>query len=244
MPNSLTYTIVGWTLSFVIYFLIIVSIVYMLQSHNKKVVKYTASKKTPLVVTLVERQEKKMPKKQKIVEKKTTPSVEPKPTPKKKAVEVKKSESRPDFKKLFGKIELEKLPKDTPKVEKKIEKAPKSVKSYKAKEITKALQLEKQGGIVVSQRDGVFDEFRGKISDILDSRWQKTIDTVSGSKAEVIVSIDKLGNFSYKIEDLSYNSSFNAKLRSFLEEMQDVKFPPFEDGEIFNMKVIFKDILE
>jgi len=43
---------------------------------------------------------------------------------------------------------------------------------------------------------------------------------------------------------LSYNDAFNAKLRDFLEEMRDIEFPPFKNGEIFNMKVVFKDILE
>ncbi len=53
-----------------------------------------------------------------------------------------------------------------------------------------------------------------------------------------------MGNFSYKIETLSYNDAFNAKLRDFLEEMYDIEFPPFENGEIFNMKVVLKIILE
>jgi len=43
---------------------------------------------------------------------------------------------------------------------------------------------------------------------------------------------------------LSYNDEFNAKLRDFLEEMRDIEFPAFEGGELFNMKVLFKDILE
>ena len=78
----------------------------------------------------------------------------------------------------------------------------------------------------------------------MDEHWQETIDTVSGNKAQVLINIDKLGNFSYKIEKLSYNDDFNAKLRDFLEEMKDVAFPPFTKGEVFSMKTVFKDILE
>ena len=62
--------------------------------------------------------------------------------------------------------------------------------------------------MIITQKDGIYDEFRGKVSDILDNNWQNTINTVSGNEAEVIVGIDKLGNFSYKIETLSYNDDF------------------------------------
>ncbi len=253
MPSSSTSTIVGWTLSFIIYILILISGIYILQSHNNKLVKYTASKKNLLTVTLVERKEKKVQKKKKvkIVKKKKTIS-KPKAVPKKKTVRAKKSETKPkpDFKKLFGKIDLDKLPKEKPKREKKIRKKivqkeiEEVVKEEKAKKITKALEFEKQESLIITQKDGVYDEFRGKIADILDSHWQETIDTVSGNIAEVIISIDKLGNFSYKIETLSYNDAFNAKLRNFLENMRDVEFPPFKNGEVFNMKVAFKDLME
>ena len=251
MPNSSTSTIVGWTLSFVIYFIVVAIGAYMLQSHNTKTIKYTASKKNLLNVTLVERKEKKTikKKKQKVVKKKTTIN-KPKPIPKKKTVRVKKSEAKPDFKKLFGKIDLDKLPKESPKREKKVrkkvvqKKVEEVVKDEKAKKITKSLEFEQQENLIITQKDGVYDEFRGKIADILDSHWQETIDTVSGNIAEVMIGVDKLGNFSYKIETLSYNDAFNAKLRDFLEEMRDEEFPPFSGGEIFNMKVVFKDILE
>ena len=223
----------------------------MLQSHNSKVVKYTASKKNLLTVTLVERKEKKVLKKKKVkvVKKKKTIS-KPKTAPQKKILRVKKSEIKPDFKKLFGNIDLDKLPKEQPKREKKVrkkvvqKKVEEVVKEEKAKKITKSLEFERQESLIITQKDGVYDEFRGKIADILDSHWQETIDTVSGNVAKVIISVDKLGNFSYKIETLSYNNAFNAKLRDFLKEMKNVEFPAFKDGEVFNMEVKFKDILE
>jgi len=251
VSSSSASTIVGWTLSFIIYLLFVALGVYMLQSHNTKTIKYTASKKSILNVTLVERQENKpiKKKKKKIVKKKTTVN-KPKPTPKKKTVRAKKSISKPDFKKLFGNINLNKLPKESSRREKKVrkkvvqKKVEEVVKDDKAKKITKALEFEKQESLIITQKDGVYDEFRGKIADILDSNWQETIDTVSGNVAEVVIGVDKLGSFSYKIETLSYNDAFNAKLRDFLEEMRDVEFPAFENGEVFNMKVVFKDIME
>ncbi len=251
MPNSSTSTIVGWTLSFIIYFFIVALGIYMLQSHNTKIIKYTASKKNLLNVTLVERKEKMVvqKKKKKVVKKKKSVN-KPKPVVKKKIVRAKKVDKKPDFKKLFGKIDLNKLPKESQRIKKKVRKkivhkeVEEVVKDEKAKKITKLLDFEKQDSLLITSKDGVYDEFRGKIADILDASWQKTIDTVSGNVAKVTIGIDKFGNFSYKIETLSYNDAFNAKLRDFLEEMRDTKFPPFKDGEVFNMKVVFKDILE
>ena len=251
MPSTSTSTIVGWTLSFVIYFAVVAVGIYMLQSHNVKTIKYTASKKSLLNVTLVERIEKKITKKKKrkIVKKKTTVN-RAKTTPPKRMLRAKKTMTKPDFKKLFGNIDLKKLPKKSPTREKKIRKKivqkeiEEVIRDDKAKKITKLLEFEQQENLIITQKDGIYNEFSGKISDILDSNWQETIDTVSGNIAVVIVSVDKFGNFSYKIETLSYNDAFNAKLRDFLEEMRDKEFPPFENGEIFNIKVVFKDILE
>ncbi len=255
MPSSSTSTIVGWTISFLIYILIVLSGTYMLESHNTKNIKYTASKKNLLNVTLVERTEKKIrkKKKQKIVKKKRTVSkikIKKKIKSIRGTIKDKNITKKTNFKKLFGNIDLKKLPQESPRREKKIRKKvvqkeiEEVIKDDKAKKITKSLEFEQQENLIITQKDGIYDEFRGKISDILDSNWQETIDTVSGNIAEVIVSVDKFGNFSYKIETLSYNDAFNAKLRDFLEEMRDKEFPPFNNGEIFNMKVAFKDILE
>ncbi|WP_024953859.1 TonB C-terminal domain-containing protein [Sulfurospirillum arcachonense] len=253
MPSTSNSSIVGWTLSFILYFIFLSIGIYVLQSHNIKNQKYTASKKNLLNVTLVDRKNKKTikKKKQKVVKKKNTVD-KPKPVEKKKTIRSTKKASIPktDLSKLFGKIDVDKIPEETQKRKKEIRKkiVKKEIEEVekvdKAKNITKHLEFDQQENLVITQKDGIYDEFRGKISDILDSNWQQTINTVSGNKADVIISIDKLGNFSYKIETLSYNDAFNAKLRNFLEEMRDVRFPPFTKGEIFNMKVVFKDILE
>lgn len=259
MGNSSTSTLIGWTLSFILYIVILSFGIYTLQVHHQKVIKYTASKKNLLNVTLVERKNKKVvkKKKQKVVKKKTTISKpkkkvtpsKPKQSPKK-TVRVKKAASKPDLKSLFKNLKVEKIPEQKQtrqkRVRKKIvqKKIEEVVKDNKAKKITKQLEFEQQENLIITQKDGQYDELRGKISDILDQHWQETIDTVSGNEAKVIVGIDKLGKFSYKIETLSYNDVFNAKLRDFLEEMRDVEFPPFEGDGVFQMKAIFKDILE
>jgi len=166
VPSSSTSTIVGWTLSFVIYIVIVVIGAYMLQSHNTKTIKYTANKKNLLNVTLVERKEKKVvktKKKKKIVKKKTTVN-RPKPVEKKKTVRAKerqKKQVKPNFKKLFENIKVDDLPKESPKREKKIrkkvvqKKVEEVVKDEKAKKITKALEFEQQESLIIAQNDGL-----------------------------------------------------------------------------------------
>ncbi len=92
-----------------------------------------------------------------------------------------------------------------------------------------------------SQKSGEYNEYIGKISDMLDSKWQETPGTLPGNSATVTVSIDKFGNFSYKIDELSYNNEFNAKLESFLESLKDETFPPYKLGDRITIKVNFKD---
>ena len=80
--SSSTSTILGWSLSFLIYFLVILIVTFTLQSDKNRDIKYTAQKKNLLNITLVERTKKgiQRPKKKKVVKKKTTVQ---KPKPKK-----------------------------------------------------------------------------------------------------------------------------------------------------------------
>jgi len=240
VPSSLTSSMAGWTLSFIIYFLIVAVGSYMLQSHNTKAIKYTASKKTPLVVTLVKREEKK----EKTVKKSTTIK-KSEPSPREKIVKVEKSEPKPDFKKLFGKIDLDKLPEERQEKSRKqpTPKKPKeTIEEQKAKRAVDELELKQQENFVVTQNDGVHDEFIGEIQDILYSKWEQTIGKSPGTKAVVVIGVDRAGNFSYKIERLSYNNAFNARLRNFLENMKFEKFPPAKTKEIFYFKTTIGDI--
>lgn len=254
MSNSATSSIVGWALSVILYLTLVMTMAYFLAQHNAKLLKYTANKKNLLTVTLIEPQTRqKVPQKiKKVVKKIETVNKEtPKEVKKtKRAEKVSKEVKKPDFKNLFSKIDLTKVSEETQQrktiVRKKVEK--KSInevlKVQKAKEITKSLELQKQETIISPASEGVYDAFKGRVSDILHSRWQETVDTVSGTVARVTIMIDNLGRFSYEIESLSYNDAFNAKLRNFLEEMRDEDFPPYTDGGVFVMKTEFKDELE
>lgn len=249
MPDSKTFTLVGWTLSFFLYGVVLFVIITFIKDNSIKLEKYTASKKNMLNVTLVERK-KESPKEKKIVKKKESVVKKERQKLEKKEVKSVQKEPTKSIKSLFDDVNVAKLPKVEQKKEKQIRKKivvdtlEEVVENKKASKILETLQLHEQENLIITQKDGIYDEFRGKISDILDQHWQETIDTVSGNNAKVLIGIDKLGNFSYTIETLSYNDAFNAKLRDFLEEMKDREFPPFKEGEIFNMRVEFKDILE
>ena len=123
MPSTSTSSLIGWALSFLIYILILIGAVFALQSHITKNVKYTASKKNLLNVTLVERKVKKQNrvKKKKVVKEKTTVA---KKTPKKntKILRATKDKEKPNFKNLFKKINLDKIPEVSKKREQKVRK--------------------------------------------------------------------------------------------------------------------------
>ena len=239
---------VGWILSFGVYFTILIIATFMLESHNEKVLRFTANKKTYLSVKLVESRVGNK-KKQVIVEKIDTVDGEEYKSSEKN-IRAKKSKKTQNFKKLFENIKIDDTQENSVNEKKFIRKKTlkKTVKEItkenRAKKITERLNLSVQKSMTVTQSNGKYDKFKGKISDILYSYWQETIDTVSENSAKVYIQIDNFGNFSYKIETLSYNNTFNAKLRDFLEHMRTVEFPLFTKGRVFEMGVVFKDIME
>ncbi|MBE0491730.1 MAG: TonB C-terminal domain-containing protein [Sulfurospirillum sp.] len=250
MPIRLTYDLVAWSISFLLYFSLLFFFTLLLQEHSVQIQKYTASKKNMLNVTLVERK-LETPKIKKEVLKITQT---PKNTPIKTETKIQKSTIAKNtpvpLKNLFADINITKPLNSTKKQVQQVRKKESSKpiqevqRQKEASKIIDALKLQKQSSLIVTQKDGIYDPFKGKISDILDTYWQETIDTVSGNEARVLVSIDQKGNFSYSIETLSYNDDFNAKLREFLEMMREVVFPAYSDGDKYTMQVVFKDILE
>ena len=200
-----------------------------------------------LDITLVQNRPKRRQSPPKKVQEKTKPKkhAAPKPIPINVAS---KHEKKVALRGLFDKINIKKMEKPHKKKIVSTRKMPTnkkavdtSVKKNDAKKLVDALTFQKQSNIT-SVKNGVVDKFRGEVTQILDKNWQNTIDTVSGNKATVMITIDNFGKFSYKIEKLSYNNEFNSKLLDFLEQMRDKKFPPYSEGGIFTLPVIFKDI--
>ena len=154
---------------------------------------------------------------------------------------------------LFEDISTSKLPPDakeqkkdqTPMTRIKPNKEETKEKSENAaSKIANSLKFAEQKHLIDTKRDGIFDPFIGKVQEILEENWQKTVDTESGNVAKVIIKVSNRGSFSYKVVSLSYNNEFNTKLKEFLKVMESVEFPKYEKGPLFEMQVEFKDIKE
>jgi periplasmic protein TonB len=247
-------------MSIVLYIVLLIFFIYMIGYHKEANVNYTSKKDNPLSVTLVERKKNdsdklKEERKKEEVEK---PIAEPKPT--EKPSEEKKTASSPkeaaksvSLQGLFEKIDTSKLPQDA-KEQKKDQTQKTRIKPNKeetkdksenvASKIANSLNFSEQKHLVDTKRDGKYDPFIGRVQEILEENWQKTVDTESGNVAKVIIKVSDKGAFSYKIVSLSYNNEFNSKLKEFLTLMEKVDFPPYDKGTLFEMQVEFKDIME
>ncbi len=245
MPNKSAYSFLGFFISIILYICVLLFVAFYLQERVQKIVSYTAQKNVILDITLVD----KKPQTRRRVHKKAIKKI--KKIAKKPALKTIKSDSskKVSLQGLFKKIDTKKI--IEPKQKRVLQSRKKIVAPVKlkqerikkdyAKKLVESLNFENKKNII-SSKNGIYNEFRGKITKILNENWQNTIDTVSGNSATVNIFIDNTGTFSYKIEKLSYNDDFNSKLRDFLEEMRDIEFPPFNKGRVFQMQVEFKDI--
>lgn len=86
---------------------------------------------------------------------------------------------------------------------------------------------------------GEYDEFYAKVQEILAQNWNP-IRTSQEHKAEVQISINAQGKFSYSIVRLSGNLDFDKALQEFLDIMRVQEFPRFEGGAQTNIMVTFK----
>lgn len=247
-------------LSFTLYTCILSGVLYYTYKHQEIIKKYTSKKDNFLEIALIERKEKAQPaapqktqepkKVEKKIEKKVQEKVEPKIT----KVEDTPSRSQKEnvaLKELFGKIETKKKLKQKPiptsskspsRASRLKTKKTKSVQTKKASSIAKSLNF-KSSTHASASSVGEYDKFLGEVQEVLDGYWNQTIDTISGASAKVEIDIDNGGNFSYTIVSLSYNDSFNIKLRQFLELMKDVQFPKNKDNKKLGT-IVFKDLQE
>lgn len=243
------YTL-GFLISILIYFSIVFGIFMYVNSNELHVKKYTSKKDDFLEVSIVQKnhkttqiKEQKKPineiKKQELIQKEQKQVEEVKVN---ENTEIKEKKSQPNVQNLFEKITL-KPTKTIKKENKKIEKKNLPQKTNKASKIAQNLNFENSVSLNSSNSSGEFDEFKGKIQEILQSHWASTIDTIDGSSANVKIIIDKNGNFSYDIVNLSYNNTFNEKLLAFLQQMQKVQFPK-NDKNVPFLNITFSDKME
>lgn len=246
-------------MSIILYLCLIAGLAYLLSS-QKNVIKNYTSTKDPMNIALVERkkndsekpkEERKKEEVQKPVEKPLEKPVEEKKVVASSPKETVKSQS---IRGLFEDINTSKLPPDA-KEQKKDQKQPTRTKPNKVEEtkeksenvaskIANSLNFAEQKHLIDTKKGGEYDPFIGKVQEILEENWQKTVDTENGNVAKVVVKISDRGTFSYKIVSMSYNNEFNTKLKEFLTAMESMEFPKYEKGPLFEMQVEFKDIRE
>ena len=241
-----------------LYIALLIFFAYILGNQKETALNYTSKKDNPLSVNLVERKKndsEKLKEERKKVEVEK-PVVEPKPA--EKPSEEKKVASSPkeavksvSLRGLFEDINTSKLPPDA-KEQKKDQTQPTRTKPNKeetkeksenvASKIANSLNFAEQKHLLDTQRSGKYDPFIGKVQEILEENWQKTVDTENGNVAKVIIKVSNKGTFSYKIVSLSYTNEFNEKLKEFLKSMEQVEFPKYDQGAMFEMPVEFKDM--
>ncbi len=219
----------------------IVFAVFFYLNHNDTIVKrYTSKKDNFLQVSIVQKPRIQTPPK---VEQK----IEKTPIKNEKPKEEMKTTKKQNIgiKSLFGKttkdINITKLPSKNKTVAAKISrlKPAEKVKSTKASKLANSLNFKTSQPTKKFASSGEYDEFRGKVQEILTNHWNTMEDLGIIANAHVKVQIDKNGNFSYNIVNLSYNNVFNQKLVEFLEQMKKVEFPKNTYGISFNEPIKF-----
>lgn len=157
-----------------------------------------------------------------------------------------KQAQTPDLQNLFSKIDTTKLP---PKEEPK--QTPPTAPPSRLKGITQDTQVSN----ITSILDGInttvqadykasstaqYDEYKGKIVDILDKYWQSYMNMQTpGPEADVDIVISSLGDLSYNVKRTSKNDEFNQILFKYLEDMKKIKFPINTDGKSFRFNTKF-----
>ncbi len=98
-----------------------------------------------------------------------------------------------------------------------------------------------EGSATQSQRTGIYDEFLGKITRIIEQRWRLYHPYEGNLRVVVKIFIDSNGKFGYTSVEKSYNAAFDEKVLNFLQN-QKGKFianPP--RGELVNITMNLGD---
>jgi len=256
MEKKGSYFFIAGFFSISIYLALIFFVFSLLGEFETKAKQYTSQKNNFIVVSISEKNsivKKKSVKKRSLKKSTKKKSIKKKKVTKKPKVRksIKRTVKKESLKSLFSGINTNKYKKIEDKnVTKRVKEnqnsrfiQKKSAAENEQKSATKIVKSLSFQNISSSnnKKTGEYNKYIGKISDILDEKWQNTPGTIAGNQATVTVKIDKFGNFSYKIDSLSYNNEFNAKLQNFLESIKDEKFPPYKDGDFIELKVNFKD---
>ena len=113
---------------------------------------------------------------------------------------------------------------DSSELEKELKELKKSVKKDSEKKLTKKEK-----------------KYAKNIASIIQLKWDNTIETKGGLSSKVVIKIDKNGHLFYRILTKSFNNLFDTKLKQFLDNLQNQKFPILKKGKSFEFVYTFKD---
>ncbi|CAM3636722.1 MULTISPECIES: energy transducer TonB [Helicobacter] len=226
------------------YALIIVFLIWQFSVVQKSPKAYAAYKETTFSIDLIE--ETKPKPTIKVAQKKVEKKVENIPIKKESAsrsanVGVGINEL---FKQVDSKMPVKKESLKPQSQNDKVAKKKKANETSQSEELSNELEkimsnLDTQKTLSFVTPKGEYDAFYAKVQEILAQNWNP-IRTLQEHKAEVQITINSLGQFSYSIIQLSGNLDFDKALQEFLDIMRTQEFPRFEGGAQTKIMVTFK----
>ncbi|WP_297814237.1 energy transducer TonB [uncultured Helicobacter sp.] len=226
------------------YILMITLLIWQFNVTQKPPKAYTTYKETTFSIDLIEEiQPKNITK---IAQKKVEKKVENMPIKKESASKTANIGTGINelFKQIDSKMPIKKEALKPQSENDKIAKKKKAQESHQSEHLNSELEkimanLDTQKTLNFVTPKGEYNEFYAKVQEILTQNWNP-IRTSQEHKAEVQISINAFGKFSYSIIQLSGNLDFDKALQEFLDIMRTQEFPRFEGGEQTNIMVTFK----
>ncbi len=231
------------TFAICVYLLLIVLLFFGFKNAQETPRSYTTYKETTFSIDLVV-EEVKEQKKLKVAQKKAEKKIEEIPIKKESAS--KTANVGTGITDLFKQVESQKSVKTTqPQSENdKIAKKKKADKSSQAESLESELEkimsnLDTQKTLNFVTPKGEYNAFYAKVHEILAQNWNP-MRTAVEHYAEVEITIDAQGRFSYFIVRKSGDLEFDEALQGFLDIMRSQEFPAYEGGDQTKIMVTFK----
>lgn len=149
-----------------------------------------------------------------------------------------------DMKSLFDDVKVKDVPKPKPKKATQSNKKSAKENASAQKRLSQALNALQASDEVRAPAEGLtgtFDEFRGGITRIIETRWQRyKADT--NDEINVKITIDENGRLiGYSFVTRSYDAQFQSKARDLLEALKSVSFPKPPNGQKTTLPLLLSD---
>lgn len=244
MANKIFLFFVSGGIAVFSYALMIALLIWQFNTDQKTPKAYTTYKETTFSIDLIEEVQPKDT--VKVAQKKVEKKVEEIPIKKESASKTANTGVGINdlFKQIDSKMPVKKEALKPQSQNDKIAKKKKAQESSQSENLSNELEkimanLDTQKTLSFITPKGEYNEFYAKVQEILAQNWNP-IRTSEQHKAEVRISINAFGKFSYSIVQLSGNLDFDKALQEFLDIMSSQEFPRFEGGEQTNIMVTFK----